>query len=54
MAFAVVDNKILLHDASSEPGALLELEHDGLMPPARERALVRVVPESLLFIRRLD
>jgi hypothetical protein len=52
-AFAVIDDKIVLHDASSEPGALLELERRALMPPARERASVRIVPESLICIRRL-
>jgi hypothetical protein len=51
-AFAVIDDKLLLHDASSEPGALLELERAVLAPAVGERSLVRIVPESLVFIRK--
>lgn len=39
-----------LHDASSESGALLALERSALMPSHNGRALVRVVPESLLLL----
>jgi hypothetical protein len=39
-----------LHDASSESGALLALEKSVLVPGPRERAFVRIVPESLLLL----
>ncbi len=44
-------NSLVLHDASSEPRALRVLERPALLPPAG-RALVRIVPESLLFLRK--
>jgi hypothetical protein len=53
-ARALLGETIALHDASSEPGALLELEKAVLLPQGKERSLVRIVPESLLFIRRMD
>jgi hypothetical protein len=43
-----------LHDASSDNGALHALEQGRLMPGARERALLRIVPESLLLLERVE
>jgi hypothetical protein len=43
-----------LHDASSESGALLALEKDVLVPGPGARALVRIVPESLLLLQADD
>lgn len=48
---ALVDKTLLLHDASSEFGALLEIEQSSILPPGNERAFVRIVPESLLLLR---
>lgn len=46
-----VEAEILhLHDASSEKNALFTLERFALQPGIRERALVRIVPESLLLL----
>lgn len=39
-----------LHDASSEQGALLELDRKTLLPPKKERAMVRIVPESVVLL----
>lgn len=39
-----------LHDASSESSALLALERNALVPSFHGRAMVRIVPESLLLL----
>lgn len=44
------DKAIVLHDASSEPGALFELERESLMPEAQRFALLRIVPESVVLL----
>lgn len=41
-----------LHDASAERNALFTLEEQALMPQHKGRALLRIVPESLLFLER--
>lgn len=43
-------NVLHLHDASGEKGALLSLEHRDIVPGLRQRALIRIVPESLLLV----
>lgn len=49
-AFCLERDALGLHDASSESGALLTLEKGVLMPGPGARALVRIVPESLLLL----
>ncbi len=46
------DAVLHLHDASSEPRALLSLSADILTPGRGERAPVRIVPESLLLLEK--
>ena len=48
-----MENGVLhLHDASSEPRALMSLSKDLLMPFDGRRAPVRIVPESLLLLEK--
>jgi hypothetical protein len=51
-ARAVDDKAILLHDASSEPGALFVLERESLLPEVQHTALLRIVPESVVLLSR--
>ncbi len=43
---------IVLHDASAEPGALFTLERKSLLPQTAVPALLRIVPESVVLLRR--
>ena len=49
-AHAANAGAVLLHDASSEPGALFSLERKKLLPEAQTPAMLRIVPESILFL----
>lgn len=41
---------LLLHDASSEKGAIMEIEQKSLMPSSSHHPQLRIVPESLVLI----
>ncbi len=41
---------LVLHDSSSEKQALFSLERTQLMPVEQERAMVRIVPESIVLL----
>lgn len=49
-ARAATAEAILLHDASSEPGALFALERKTLLPEMPSSALLRIVPESVVLM----
>ena len=48
-AFAFTGDILRLHDASSEKSALVAFEESLLIPASNQRALVRIVPESLML-----
>lgn len=50
-AHSLQNGTLLLHDASAEQGSIFELEYRALLPQKAERPLLRIVPESLVFIR---
>jgi hypothetical protein len=51
-ALAVSGSTLMLHDASSEKGAVMEIELARLLPPVGGEAPMRIVPESVVCVRR--
>lgn len=47
---SIAKNTLILHDASSEQGALTEIEQRTLLPGGSFRPLLRIVPESVTLI----
>jgi hypothetical protein len=51
-AYSANHTAIALHDASAEPGSLFALEREILLPERPAPALLRIVPESVVFLSR--